>query len=75
MYAHVLLCMHLYLHAHTSFIFLFPSCVEKWLKGSGGKCPQCNAKAKRADIRLIYAKTISVVDTTERDRALKVNLY
>ena len=43
------------------------------MKGpGGGKCPQCNAKAKKADIRVIFAKTIAVVDTTERDRALKV---
>ena len=49
------------------------SCIEKWLKGQGaGKCPQCNAKAKRGDIRVIYSKTVSVVDTTDRDRALKV---
>lgn len=47
------------------------SCVDKWLKGSGGKCPQCNAKAKKGHIRIIYAKAISVVDTTERDQALK----
>ena len=48
------------------------TCIDKWLRGSGTKCPQCNVKAKRADIRMIYAKTISVVDTTERDRALQV---
>jgi E3 ubiquitin-protein ligase RFWD3 len=47
------------------------NCIEKWVKGQGGgKCPQCNAKAKRSDIRVIFAKTVSVVDTTERDRAL-----
>jgi len=45
--------------------------VDKWLKGSGEKCPQCNAKAKKKDVRIIYAKAISVVDTTERDQALK----
>lgn len=50
----------------------FFSCVDKWLKGSGGKCPQCNAKAKKGHIRIIYSKAISVVDTTERDQALKV---
>ena len=56
-----------------SKLFLFPSCIDKWLKGQGaGKCPQCNAKSKRADIRVIYAKAVSVVDTTDRDRALKV---
>lgn len=66
MFVFVLMRLHHNMYLHSS-------CVEKWLKGSGGKCPQCNAKAKRADIRLIYAKTISVVDTTERDRALKAH--
>lgn len=47
------------------------SCIEKWLKGQGGKCPQCNAKAKRQDIRVLYAKSVKALDTTERDRALK----
>lgn len=47
------------------------SCIDKWLKGQGGKCPQCNAKAKRQDIRVLYAKCLKVVDTTERDRALQ----
>ncbi|XP_072018015.1 E3 ubiquitin-protein ligase rfwd3.S-like [Amphiura filiformis] len=47
------------------------SCIEKWLKGQGGKCPQCNSKAKKADIRVIYAKTLRTIDTTDRDRALK----
>ena len=52
--------------------FFFASCIEKWIKGNGGgKCPQCNAPAKKADIRVIYSKAISVVDTTDRDRALK----
>nr|XP_022328397.1 E3 ubiquitin-protein ligase RFWD3-like isoform X1 [Crassostrea virginica] len=47
------------------------SCIEKWLKGQGGKCPQCNCKAKRQDIRVLYAKSLKAVDTTERDRALQ----
>ena len=34
------------------------------------KCPQCNAPAKKKDIRNIYAKAIKMIDTTERDRAL-----
>ncbi|KAK7099177.1 hypothetical protein V1264_003359 [Littorina saxatilis] len=46
------------------------SCIEKWLKGQGGKCPSCNEKAKMKDIRVIYAKAIKMMDTTERDRAL-----
>ena len=54
-----------------TFYSLF-SCIEKWIKGSGGgKCPQCNAPAKKGDIRVIYSKSISVVDTTDRDRTLK----
>ncbi|KAL8584813.1 hypothetical protein ACOMHN_037518 [Nucella lapillus] len=45
-------------------------CIEKWLKGQGGKCPSCNDKAKMKDIRVIYAKAVKMADTTERDRAL-----
>ena len=53
-------------------MFISYSCIEKWIKGSGGgKCPQCNAPAKKGDIRVIYSKAISVVDTTDKDRALK----
>ena len=55
-----------------SFSLLSCSCIEKWLKGQGERCPQCNAKAKKVDIRVIFAKALSVVDTSERDRALKV---
>eukprot|EP00057_Strongylocentrotus_purpuratus_P032302 XP_787195.3 PREDICTED: E3 ubiquitin-protein ligase RFWD3 [Strongylocentrotus purpuratus] len=47
------------------------SCIEQWLKGQGGKCPQCNTKAKKTDVRVIYAKALKVLDTSERDRALK----
>ncbi|XP_033752324.1 E3 ubiquitin-protein ligase RFWD3-like isoform X2 [Pecten maximus] len=54
-------CGHLFGH----------SCIDKWLRGQGGKCPQCNAKAKRQDIRLLYAKAIKALDTSERDRALQ----
>lgn len=32
------------------------SCIEKWLKGRGERCPQCNGRAKQADIRVIFAK-------------------
>lgn len=50
-------------------------CIEKWLRngalGGNGKCPQCNCGAKRNDVRVIVAKAISVLDTCERDRALK----
>ncbi|XP_076371243.1 mutagen-sensitive 302 [Tachypleus tridentatus] len=47
------------------------SCIERWLKGQGAKCPQCNAAAKKSEIRTIYAKCLKVLDTSERDRALK----
>ena len=49
------------------------SCIEKWLRSAGGgaKCPQCNLKAKRGDLRVVFAKAVSVQDTTERDQALR----
>ena len=52
--------------------YMFCSCIERWLKAKGGndKCPQCNAPAKKKDIRHIYAKAIKSIDTTERDKAL-----
>lgn len=52
---------------------MYCSCIEKWLKSAGksAKCPECNHRAKRADIRVIYVKNLSAVDTTERDRALR----
>ena len=59
--------------AHSMLNMPSCSCIEKWLKAqSVGRCPQCNARARKKDVRMIYAKSISVVDTTERDRALKV---
>lgn len=36
----------------------FFSCIEKWLKGTVGKCPQCNAKAVKKDIRVLFAKAL-----------------
>ncbi|UYV67152.1 RFWD3 [Cordylochernes scorpioides] len=53
-------CGHLFGH----------SCIDKWLRGAGSKCPQCNTPARRSDIRQIFAKCLKVLDTTERDRAL-----
>lgn len=49
------------------------SCVETWLKSfprnQKGRCPQCNSDAKKSDIRPIYpGKTLSVIDTSERER-------
>lgn len=47
------------------------SCIEHWLKGQGSKCPQCNAKARKMDIRVLYAKSLKVLDTSEKDRVVK----
>ncbi|XP_037087583.1 E3 ubiquitin-protein ligase RFWD3-like [Pollicipes pollicipes] len=46
------------------------SCIERWLRGRDPRCPQCNDKAHRRDIRVIFAKSLRVLDTTDRDRAL-----
>ncbi|MPC39262.1 E3 ubiquitin-protein ligase RFWD3 [Portunus trituberculatus] len=50
-------------------------CISKWLQGSTkrnrGKCPQCNAKVTKKDIRIIYAKNIKALDTTEKEKIMK----
>ncbi|KAI5627095.1 E3 ubiquitin-protein ligase RFWD3, partial [Silurus asotus] len=43
------------------------TCIDRWLKGQGAKCPQCNKKAKRADIVLLYANKLRAVDNTEQE--------
>ncbi|CAI5781932.1 E3 ubiquitin-protein ligase RFWD3 [Podarcis lilfordi] len=43
------------------------SCIERWLKGQVGKCPQCNKKAKRSDIVVLYARTLKALDTSEQE--------
>ena len=40
------------------------SCIEKWLR-QHGRCPQCNSKAAKRDIRILYVKSIQAIDTTE----------
>lgn len=47
------------------------SCILKWLKMHNGKCPQCNRNARRQDIRVLYARSIKTIDTSERDRAVQ----
>lgn len=44
------------------------SCIEKWVRGQAAKCPQCNASARKSDIRPIYAQKLAALDTTELDR-------
>lgn len=45
-------------------------CIEKWLRGDAKRCPQCNTKAKKSDIRNLCATSIRALDTAERDRAI-----
>ncbi|NWR84518.1 RFWD3 ligase, partial [Furnarius figulus] len=44
------------------------TCIERWLRGQAGKCPQCNKKAKRSDIVVLYARTLKALDTSEQER-------
>jgi hypothetical protein len=52
-------------------------CIEKWLAGSNNngtprnKCPECNAIARRPDIRVLYSKNILVMDPKEKDDLVK----
>ena len=46
------------------------SCIEKWLRGSGNSCPNCNEKNTRKDIRVHFVAKLAAIDTGERDRAL-----
>jgi len=50
------------------------SCIERWLrtKESKRRCPKCNQISNKNDIRIIYAKTILAVDTTELEETKKV---
>jgi E3 ubiquitin-protein ligase RFWD3 len=50
------------------------ACIERWLtrhkKGNGGKCPQCNRRAKVADVRKLFVPAFrAFVDTSEVDAA------
>ena len=47
-------------------------CISSWLdrhkRGNGGKCPQCNVRAKAADVRKLFVPTFAAfVDTAELD--------
>ncbi|KAM9754612.1 E3 ubiquitin-protein ligase rfwd3.S [Menidia menidia] len=49
------------------------TCIQRWLKaqGSAGKCPQCNKKAKRTDIVLLYAPKLRALDNSEQESLKK----
>ena len=46
------------------------SCIEKWLRGSGNSCPNCNEKNTKKDIRVHFVSRLAAIDTSERDRAV-----
>lgn len=45
-------------------------CIEKWLRTST-KCPQCQSNIKKKDLRRIYCRALHVLDTSERDNAIR----
>lgn len=52
------------------------NCIEKWLVHGGAassKCPQCNAPAKKSDIRVLFVakKIVAVEDDGKEERLLK----
>ncbi|XP_068459270.1 E3 ubiquitin-protein ligase rfwd3.S [Clinocottus analis] len=51
------------------------TCIQRWVKAQGpsAKCPQCNKKAKRSDIVLLYAPKLRALDNSEQE-ALKKSL-
>ncbi|XP_012542664.1 E3 ubiquitin-protein ligase RFWD3 [Monomorium pharaonis] len=58
-------CGHLFGH----------SCILKWLQHScnstNRRCPQCNKKATMKHIRMLYAKKLTAVDSTEYEKLRK----
>ncbi|EFA00575.2 E3 ubiquitin-protein ligase RFWD3 [Tribolium castaneum] len=47
-------------------------CITRWLNQNSRKtCPTCKEKARRHDIRYIYAKKLTAIDTTELDNIKK----
>ncbi|XP_029288826.1 E3 ubiquitin-protein ligase RFWD3 isoform X2 [Cottoperca gobio] len=49
------------------------TCIQRWLKAQGpsAKCPQCNKKAKRSDIVLLYAPKLRALDNSEQESLKK----
>ncbi|XP_065305536.1 E3 ubiquitin-protein ligase rfwd3.S-like isoform X3 [Dermacentor albipictus] len=46
------------------------SCIERWVRGQRAKCPQCNAPARRVDIRPIFAQKLMALDTIQLDQVV-----
>ncbi|XP_021936864.1 E3 ubiquitin-protein ligase RFWD3-like isoform X2 [Zootermopsis nevadensis] len=51
--------------------FFGHSCIMRWLKSGSQngmkRCPQCNEKARKKEIRLHYARKLQALDTADRD--------
>ena len=49
------------------------SCLVKWIAGLGRKarCPHCNSKATKNDIRAIYARSLKALDPDEKNHLHK----
>ncbi|XP_054633730.1 E3 ubiquitin-protein ligase RFWD3 isoform X2 [Dunckerocampus dactyliophorus] len=49
------------------------TCIQRWLTAqrSAAKCPQCNKKAKRSDIVLLYAPKLRAMDNSEHESLKK----
>uniref|UniRef100_UPI0037E79A5F E3 ubiquitin-protein ligase rfwd3.S n=1 Tax=Semicossyphus pulcher TaxID=241346 RepID=UPI0037E79A5F len=49
------------------------TCIQRWLKAQGpaAKCPQCNKKAKRSDIFLLYTPKLRALDNSEQESLKK----
>ncbi|XP_015430031.1 PREDICTED: E3 ubiquitin-protein ligase RFWD3 isoform X2 [Dufourea novaeangliae] len=51
------------------------NCILRWLQTSctsgNRRCPQCNRKAAAKDIRMLYAKKLTSIDTAELDKLKK----
>lgn len=48
-------------------------CIEQWLriKESKRRCPECNQVSNKNDVRVIYAKSLTCIDTSELDDTKK----
>lgn len=60
--------------------FFGHSCLKRWLdplKVIERRCPECNTKAQKKDIRFHYAKKLTATDTSELEKVmfLKYNFY
>lgn len=49
------------------------SCIDRWISKklkNEAKCPQCNAPCVKKDMRVLFAKCVKTMDTSQRDHAL-----